>query len=58
MDDDPELFVRNADMCLRWARTARDEEAREAFVNLARTWLVADVTKRAAPQQGPPAKSP
>ena len=39
MDETVELYKSNAEQCLAWARKAKDEENRIAFVNLAGTWL-------------------
>jgi hypothetical protein len=46
--EDVALYKRNARLCLKWARKATDEEHREAFINLARTWLSAATRLRGA----------
>jgi hypothetical protein len=37
----PEECRDNADECLRWARSAKTEREREAFLAMARTWTLA-----------------
>jgi len=46
MDETVELYKNNAAQCLAWARKAKDEENRIAFVNLASTWLHAAAAKQ------------
>ena len=38
-----EEFRKYAAECLAWARKARTEQEREAFINLAETWLAASL---------------
>ena len=38
-----EEFREYAAECLAWARKARTEQEREAFVNLAETWIAASL---------------
>jgi len=46
---DYELCRENAAQCLKWARAARDEAVREAFVAMAATWSAAAMRLRAQP---------
>ena len=46
-----------AEECLSWARDARSEEERKAFLDMARTWTQAAVCEDAARVAGRPEPS-
>ena len=48
---DKHFYVDNAKQCLGWADKAKDPEHRQAFIDLARTWLQA-LTRLKAPSTG------
>jgi hypothetical protein len=39
--EDSKEFRQNAQDCLQWARDAKTDEERKAFVDMARTWMQA-----------------
>jgi hypothetical protein len=41
MSSSPEEFREFADECLTWAKTARSDQDREVFLQMARTWIEA-----------------
>jgi hypothetical protein len=46
-----------AEDCLRWARAAKDEAERKAFLDMARTWTKAAAAKPTNGQVAPEAAS-
>jgi hypothetical protein len=44
-------FRKYADECMGWAKTARSNQEREIFLQMARTWMQAAVLARDAPAQ-------
>ena len=50
----PTIIVQMAEECFRWARQAQTEDKRQAYLDVARTWLAA----ASGQDCGPPAQTP